>query len=247
MISKAAKQARPRSGRGPPHQRAGRQGAVRPRAAQRQAGLRDERLRQGSARQGARAVPVGREEGVLQRQEAGHQARGIGVAVSPYSAGSIGFDGLFIIKPDGRITFQSGIGNHGTHSVFDVHRQAAEMLGQPWEKCDVDLRQHGEEPAVDLHLGRQPDGARDDARGARGGDRRDQEAAGDRRQGARRQPRGLQGRGRQGHADPAAAMTLRAGGAEGDRATAASSTATSCRRTSTTSPRRRRRTWSARA
>src|SRR6516162_7452227 len=57
----------------------------------------------------------------------GHLARGIGVAVSPYSGGSIGFDGLFIIKPDGRITFQSGIGNHGTHSVFDVHRQAAEM------------------------------------------------------------------------------------------------------------------------
>src|SRR3954462_8147196 len=67
----------------------------------------------------------------------GHLARGIGVAVSPYSGGSIGFDGLFIIKPDGRITFQSGIGNHGTHSVFDVHRQAAEMLGQPWEMCDV--------------------------------------------------------------------------------------------------------------
>jgi xanthine dehydrogenase molybdenum-binding subunit len=67
----------------------------------------------------------------------GHLARGIGVAVSPFSGGSIGFDGLFIIKPDGRITFQSGIGNHGTHSVFDVHRQAAEMLGQPWEMCDV--------------------------------------------------------------------------------------------------------------
>ena len=67
----------------------------------------------------------------------GTKARGIGVAVSPYSGGSIGFDGLFIIKPDGRIQFQSGIGNLGTHSVFDVHRQAAEMLGVPWEQCDV--------------------------------------------------------------------------------------------------------------
>jgi xanthine dehydrogenase molybdenum-binding subunit len=67
----------------------------------------------------------------------GSKARGIGVAVSPYSGGSIGFDGLFIIKPDGRITFQSGIGNHGTHSVFDVHRQAAEMLGVAWDQCDV--------------------------------------------------------------------------------------------------------------
>jgi CO/xanthine dehydrogenase Mo-binding subunit len=67
----------------------------------------------------------------------GVKARGIGVAVSPYSGGSIGFDGLFIIKPDGRVTFQSGIGNLGTHSMFDVHRVAAEMIGAPWEKCDV--------------------------------------------------------------------------------------------------------------
>ena len=69
----------------------------------------------------------------------GHLARGIGVAVSPYAGGSIGFDGLFIIKPDGRLTFQSGIGNHGTHSVFDVHRQAAEMLGVAWDQCDVNF------------------------------------------------------------------------------------------------------------
>jgi xanthine dehydrogenase molybdenum-binding subunit len=67
----------------------------------------------------------------------GNKARGIGVAVSPYSGGSIGFDGLFIIKPDGRIQIQSGIGNLGTHSVFDVHRVVADMLGVPWEQCDV--------------------------------------------------------------------------------------------------------------
>lgn len=67
----------------------------------------------------------------------GTKARGIGVAVSNFSAGSIGFDGLFIIKPDGRITFQSGIGNAGMYAVFDVHRVAAEMLDVPWEQCDV--------------------------------------------------------------------------------------------------------------
>ena len=33
--------------------------------------------------------------------------------------------------------FQSGIGNLGTHSVIDVHRVAAEMIGVPWEQCDV--------------------------------------------------------------------------------------------------------------
>jgi CO/xanthine dehydrogenase Mo-binding subunit len=67
----------------------------------------------------------------------GTKVRGSGVAVSSYSGGSIGFDGLFIIKPDGRVQFQSGIGNHGTHSVIDVHRVAAEMIGVTWEQCDV--------------------------------------------------------------------------------------------------------------
>ncbi len=67
----------------------------------------------------------------------GTKVRGSGVAVSAYSGGSTGFDGLFIIKPDGRVQFQSGIGNHGTHSVIDVHRVAAEMIGAPWEQCDV--------------------------------------------------------------------------------------------------------------
>jgi CO/xanthine dehydrogenase Mo-binding subunit len=67
----------------------------------------------------------------------GTKVRGSGVAVSAYTAGSIGFDGLLIIKPDGRVQFQSGIGNLGTHSVMDVHRVAAEMLDVPWEQCDI--------------------------------------------------------------------------------------------------------------
>src|SRR6266852_5286709 len=67
----------------------------------------------------------------------GNKARGIGVAVSPYSGGSIGFDGLFIIRPDGRVQIQSGIGNLGTHSAFDVHRVAAEMIGVSWDQVDI--------------------------------------------------------------------------------------------------------------
>jgi CO/xanthine dehydrogenase Mo-binding subunit len=67
----------------------------------------------------------------------GTKVRGAGVAISTYSAGSIGFDGLLVIKPDGRVQFQSGIGNLGTHAIMDVHRVAAELLGVPWEKCDV--------------------------------------------------------------------------------------------------------------
>jgi CO/xanthine dehydrogenase Mo-binding subunit len=67
----------------------------------------------------------------------GSKVRGSGVAVSTYSAGSTGFDGLLIIKPDGRVQIQSGVGNLGTHALFDVHRVAAELLGVPWEQCDV--------------------------------------------------------------------------------------------------------------
>src|SRR5579862_1765026 len=70
-------------------------------------------------------------------KRSGTKARGVGVSMSCYSGGSIGFDGLTLIKPDGRICFQSGIGNLGTESVIDVHRVTAEMLGVPWEKCDV--------------------------------------------------------------------------------------------------------------
>jgi CO/xanthine dehydrogenase Mo-binding subunit len=67
----------------------------------------------------------------------GTKVRGVGVSLSCYVGGTIGFDGLLVIKPDGRITFQSGIGNLGTESVIDVHRAGAEVLGVPWDKCDV--------------------------------------------------------------------------------------------------------------
>jgi CO/xanthine dehydrogenase Mo-binding subunit len=67
----------------------------------------------------------------------GSKVRGVGVALSCYVGGTIGFDGLLVITPEGRIQFQSGIGNLGTESVIDVHRAGAEVLGVPWEKCDV--------------------------------------------------------------------------------------------------------------
>src|ERR1700686_3880868 len=67
----------------------------------------------------------------------GTKIRGVGVSLSCYVGGTTGFDGLLIITPEGRVRFQSGIGNLGTESVIDVHRAAAEVLGVPWEKCDV--------------------------------------------------------------------------------------------------------------
>jgi CO/xanthine dehydrogenase Mo-binding subunit len=49
----------------------------------------------------------------------------------------VGFDGLLVIKTNGSLCFQCGVGNLGTESLFDVHRVAAELLGVPWEKCEI--------------------------------------------------------------------------------------------------------------
>jgi xanthine dehydrogenase molybdenum-binding subunit len=70
-------------------------------------------------------------------QRTGSKVRGVGVAVSTFVAGSVGFDGLFVIKPDGKMYVQSGVGNLGTEAFSDVHRVAAEMMGMPWEKVVV--------------------------------------------------------------------------------------------------------------
>ena len=70
-------------------------------------------------------------------KRSGSKARGIGVATSCFVGGSVGFDGLVVIKPDGKLYIQSGIGNLGTASVSDCHRVTAEILGVPWEKCEI--------------------------------------------------------------------------------------------------------------
>jgi xanthine dehydrogenase molybdenum-binding subunit len=65
------------------------------------------------------------------------KVRGLGVAVGPHGSGSIGYDGLMTIKPDGKLYLQSGIGNLGTHSVIDIGRVAADVLAMPWEKVEI--------------------------------------------------------------------------------------------------------------
>jgi xanthine dehydrogenase molybdenum-binding subunit len=67
----------------------------------------------------------------------GSKIRGVGVAVGPHGAGSIGFDSILTIRPDGRLYVQSAVGNLGTHSVIDLARVAAEVLDVPWEKVEV--------------------------------------------------------------------------------------------------------------
>jgi CO/xanthine dehydrogenase Mo-binding subunit len=76
-------------------------------------------------------------ERVNQPKRMGTKVRGLGVSLSCFSGGSIGFDGLMMITPEGRVQFQSGIGNLGTESVIDVHRAGAEVIDVPWEICDV--------------------------------------------------------------------------------------------------------------
>ena len=67
----------------------------------------------------------------------GSKIRGVGVAVGPHGAGSIGWDSIMTIRPDGRLYVQSGVGNLGTHSMVDLARVAAEVLDMPWEKVEV--------------------------------------------------------------------------------------------------------------
>jgi CO/xanthine dehydrogenase Mo-binding subunit len=62
----------------------------------------------------------------------GTKIRGVGVAVGPHGAGSIGYDGLMTIRPDGKLYVQSGVGNLGTHSCIDLARVAADVLAMPW-------------------------------------------------------------------------------------------------------------------
>ncbi|MGD9903352.1 MAG: xanthine dehydrogenase family protein molybdopterin-binding subunit [Vicinamibacterales bacterium] len=90
-----------------------------------------EALEQGAERFGwaARAARAG--------QRSGTKARGVGVAVGTHTAGSVGHDGLMTIRPDGRLHVQSGVGNLGTHSLFDLARVAADILAVPWEKVDI--------------------------------------------------------------------------------------------------------------
>jgi CO/xanthine dehydrogenase Mo-binding subunit len=70
-------------------------------------------------------------------QRRGSKVTGVGVALSNFTAGTTGFDGLILIRPDGKLHIHQGVGNLGTLSVHDTARVAAEVLKMPWEKCEV--------------------------------------------------------------------------------------------------------------
>ncbi|EFL52182.1 aldehyde oxidase and xanthine dehydrogenase molybdopterin binding [Solidesulfovibrio fructosivorans JJ]] len=63
--------------------------------------------------------------------------RGLGVATGCFVAGTIGFDGLFVITPEGRLRIHTGVGNLGTESFSDVQRVVADAMDVPWEACEI--------------------------------------------------------------------------------------------------------------
>ena len=65
-------------------------------------------------------------------QRRGSIVTGVGVAVGNFSGGTLGFDGLMTLRPDGRLYIQQGIGNLGTLSVFDTARAGAEVVDITW-------------------------------------------------------------------------------------------------------------------
>ncbi|MFP5222822.1 MAG: xanthine dehydrogenase family protein molybdopterin-binding subunit [Acidobacteriota bacterium] len=67
----------------------------------------------------------------------GSLRRGLGVATGCFVSGTIGFDGLFVITPEGRLRVHSGVGNLGTESFSDVQRVLADAMDVPWESCEV--------------------------------------------------------------------------------------------------------------
>ncbi len=89
------------------------------------------------------AIDIGRElfnweERIARSGELnGTKRTGIGVGVSPYTAGNRGFDGLLVIRPDGKVYIHQGIGNLGTHSVADTARAAADVLGVEWSDVEI--------------------------------------------------------------------------------------------------------------
>ncbi|MDR3044325.1 MAG: molybdopterin-dependent oxidoreductase [Desulfovibrio sp.] len=69
--------------------------------------------------------------------DAGTVRRGIGVATGCFVAGTVGFDGLFVITPEGRLRIHCGVGNLGTESFSDVQRVLADAMDVPWEACEI--------------------------------------------------------------------------------------------------------------
>ncbi|MXX34841.1 MAG: xanthine dehydrogenase family protein molybdopterin-binding subunit [Gemmatimonadetes bacterium] len=73
----------------------------------------------------------------LSGQRNGTKVTGVGMGLSPFTAGSAGRDGLLVIRPDGKLYVHQGIGNLGTHSIADTARPAADVLDLSWDQVEI--------------------------------------------------------------------------------------------------------------
>jgi len=73
----------------------------------------------------------------LSGQRNGTKVTGVGMGLSPFTAGSSGRDGLLVIRPDGKLYVHQGIGNLGTHSIADTARPAADVLDLSWDQVVI--------------------------------------------------------------------------------------------------------------
>ncbi len=81
----------------------------------------------------------------LSGQRNGSKVTGVGIGLSPFTAGSSGRDGLLVIRDDGKLHVHQGIGNLGTHSIADTARAAAKVLDLSWDQVEIvwgDTRKH---------------------------------------------------------------------------------------------------------
>ena len=73
----------------------------------------------------------------LSGRRQGTKVTGVGIGLSPFTAGSAGRDGLLVIRPDGKLYVHQGIGNLGTHSISDTARPAADVLDLSWDQVVI--------------------------------------------------------------------------------------------------------------
>ena len=67
----------------------------------------------------------------------GNKVIGVGVGQAYHASGYSGFDGLVVIKPDGKLYVHTGVGNLGTYSYATTARAAAEVLGYDWDNVVI--------------------------------------------------------------------------------------------------------------
>ena len=122
-------------------------------------------------------------------KRSGTKARGIGVATSCFVGGSVGFDGLFVIKPDGKIYCPVGRGIWERSRSVTATGWSRKSWAFPGRNAEITWGHTGRNLPWTCPSRRQPDHARYDARSVYYGPGRQRQIATDRGQGSWRHRR----------------------------------------------------------